>query len=623
MLYTDFTQVDFQNNVYLAALFKDTVYDMKYVRLIGKRKDLTLFILLSVFSLFATWISHKGRDRFDWLSELYADKAGYYIYLPATFIYQFDFNKVPKGIDVKTGYGFVCNPDTKKIYTHFYYGEALLISPFFLATHAASKVFNIDEEGGFSYPYHRIFNFASVFYFLLGIWFLRKFLAKYFSQNLAWFVILITFVGTNLMYYTLEDTLMSHVYSFSTAAIFLFLTKKFIDDMTGYKWFLLMSLAFAVMFVIRPTNSILGSAFLFLDIRSGKDIVQRLKVLFNPKHILVLLILIFILSFPQLLYWRYLYDSWTIPSYGGAGFGNWDQPRFAEVWFSTVNGLIPYSPVILFFVAGMIFMILKRIPNGIFILVLFLIVSYIAAAWKNWYWGCAFGHRAFVEYYSLFCLPFGFLMQETFNNRKKRTNIVLIILVSYFTYFSFLLTGSVLLKKNGKCFFGSTWDFGEYSRVLSRAGLIWPFTGSLTYTNDYENEEEIRGSQITEQIAHSGFYSVKADPRNEFCAKFSRMMWEFGTRYPGQVHVKLWLNMPFAVPTGAMIVFSIEKDHKSASWQACKLDQFALPVYKWIRVETTFNVPEKIPGDYMMLIYIWNPGKKVLYADDLNISFDQ
>ena len=80
--------------------------------------------------------------------------------------------------------------------------------------------------------------------------------------------------------------------------------------------------------------------------------------------------------------------------------------------------------------------------------------------------------------------------------------------------------------------------------------------------------------------------------------------------------------MPFAVPTGAMIVFSIEKDHKSASWQACKLDQFALPVYKWIRVETTFNVPEKIPGDYMMLIYIWNPGKKVLYADDLKISFD-
>jgi len=378
------------------------VFNLRYMTSLksGKLpKDLIIFLTISVLALLTTWAAHKGRERFNWLSETWADKGGYYIYLPATFLYQWDFAKIPKDIDLKNGYGFVLDGNSKKIYTHFYYGEALLISPFFLAAHTASKIFQWDEEGGFSYPYHRIFNFASVFYLMLGLWFLRKFLSNYFSLNLSWFVVILTFLGTNLMFYSLEDTLMSHVYSFSLGAVFLFLTKKFIDDMSRYKWFLWMVFVFALMFVIRPTNSIIGLAFLFLDTRSGKEFFLRLKVLLHPKQLLPAIVILVVLSFPQLLYWRYLNGHFTIPAYGGAGFGDWNQPKFIEVWFSTVNGLFTYSPLVLFFVAGMIFMVFKRIPGGIFIFVMFILVSYIAAAWKNWYWGCAFGHRAFVEYY--------------------------------------------------------------------------------------------------------------------------------------------------------------------------------------------------------------------------------
>jgi hypothetical protein len=596
---------------------------MEYFKIAGKRKDLVLFILLTVFSLFSTWIAHKGRDRFDWLSELWADKSGYYIYLPATFIYHFDFEKVPKGLDEKNGYGFVFDQSNKKIYTHFYYGEALLISPFYLAVHAASIAMGRDLEGGFSYPFHRIFNFAAVFYCMLGIWFLNKFLRNYFSQNLVWFVILITFLGTNLMFYTLEDTLMSHVYSFSMGTLFLFLTRKFIVDMSRSGWFFLMALVFAVMLVIRPTNAILGLAFLFLDVRSGKDILQRLKVLLKPKHLLVALLFLFILALPQLLYWRYLTGRFSIPPYGGAGFGNWDNPRFAEVWFSTVNGLFAYSPVILFFAVGMIYMIMKRMPNGIFILAIFLLVSYLAAAWKNWYWGCAFGHRAFVEYYCLFCLPFGFLMKDILENRKKFLNLLSVLLVLYFTCFSVLLTSSVLLKKNGKCFFGSTWDYGEYSRVLHRAGLMWPFSGSLAYSNDYENEEEGRSLQITEQKAHSGSYSIKAASGNVFTPIYSAMIWDFDKHYPKQVRVRMWLNKPFDIPTHALVVLSLEKDGKSANWQSARIDGFELPANTWKKAEATFDIPEGIPGDYKMMIYLWNPRNKVIYMDDLRISFEE
>src|SRR4030042_3493682 len=187
-----------------------------------RRIDLVLFFVLAILSLLGTWTAHKGRPRFDWLSELWADRGGYYIYLPATFFYHFNFEKAPPGIDAKTGYGFVLDQNTKRIYTHFYYGEYILLSPFFFATHWDSKILHRDEEGGFSFPYHRIFNFAAVFYLMIGIWFLNKFLRNYFDQKVTWLVLIITFLGTNLMFYALEDTLMSHIYSFATGALFIF-----------------------------------------------------------------------------------------------------------------------------------------------------------------------------------------------------------------------------------------------------------------------------------------------------------------------------------------------------------------------------------------------------------------
>ena len=595
---------------------------MKYYNIRGCRKDILIFFVIAVFSFLTTFTFHKGKDRFNWHSEIWADKAGYYIYLPATFFFHFDINKVPAGLDERTGNGFVCDKSTGKISTHFYYGESLLISPFFLAVHLYSGIFHLDEDDGFSIPYHRAMDFAALLYFLLGIWFLRKFLSNYLSQNLSWLVILVTFLGTNLMFYSLEDTLMSHVFSFSMGAVFLFLTKKFIEDMSDYKWFLLLSVVFAVMIVIRPTNGIIATGFLFLDAGSFKDILQRLKVLLKPKHILAALIILIILAAPQLFYWKYLCGRFTIPPYGGAGFGNWDHPRFLQVWFSTVNGLFAYCPVLLFFIAGMIFMIFKKIPNGIWFMVMFLLVSYMAAAWRNWYWGGTFGHRAFVEFYSLFCLPFGYLMQEILVKREKVLNILLVVLVVVFTFFNFRLTLSVMMEKNFKSFFGSTWDLGEYSRVLSRAGLIWPLTGMLTYTNDFENEQQTSSKLTSDQIAHSGMYSLKARPQEEYVGTFYRFMWEFAFRYPKQVRVQLWVNKPFEAPTGAFIVFSIEKDGKPVKWVSTAFDRFIIPAKRWTKLESIFSVPEKIDGEYRMMVYIWNFRHKPLYIDDIKISYE-
>jgi len=48
------------------------------------------FLVLLIVSLFLTFHIHRNNGYFNWKSEIWADRAGYYIYLPAFFMYHFD-----------------------------------------------------------------------------------------------------------------------------------------------------------------------------------------------------------------------------------------------------------------------------------------------------------------------------------------------------------------------------------------------------------------------------------------------------------------------------------------------------------------------------------------------------
>lgn len=65
---------------------------------------------------------------------LWSDAEGYYLYLPALFIYG-GFEKVP----VRTEVQFPKYPGTDKHFTKYTYGVALMQAPFFAAAHAIAK----------------------------------------------------------------------------------------------------------------------------------------------------------------------------------------------------------------------------------------------------------------------------------------------------------------------------------------------------------------------------------------------------------------------------------------------------------------------------------------------------
>ena len=107
------------------------------------KKEIGFFLTLLVVSLFLTFKIHHGKGQYNFRSEIWADRAGYYIYLPALFIYHFDAKNCPEKIDERTGYGFVIDQKNNTINTKYNYGVAALVSPFFLVAYVMSPILNV------------------------------------------------------------------------------------------------------------------------------------------------------------------------------------------------------------------------------------------------------------------------------------------------------------------------------------------------------------------------------------------------------------------------------------------------------------------------------------------------
>jgi len=586
----------------------------------GKRSEIwsiAFFLILFAGALTLTFSWHPKHDQFTRKGTIWADKAGYYIYLPATFLYQFDPKKAPQDIDKQTGSGFMIDLENQTVGTKYTCGVAVLLSPFFLLAHGISLVFNLPEQGGFSPLYHAMVNIAAVCYLIVGLMLLRIVLAKYFSQLTQYVSILFIFIGTNLLYYAVEDTLMSHVYSFFLFSLFLFSAQKFWEK-NAYKYFFLIALSGSLAILIRPTNVILFAVFFFWDLAGWRDLLKRIKVFVTPKYLITFILVLFLVLLPQFIYWKYLHDSYLFYTYGDEGFTNLAYPKLFEVWFAPLNGLILYSPSVLVILVGMVFMIWRRNRNGWFFLILFLLLSYECASWQTWYFGCSFGQRSFVEYYAIFIIPFAFLIESVINQRSRILKTVVLLLLVAFSCYNIQMTSI-----DNKCFFGSTWDWNSYLRQLDRAGI--PFTSSsvISYLNDFENQALIEDEIVSREIVRSGMYSATFDEEHEYCCKAIKYIRDFPQdNLPKMVKVSAWVFYPDSVFSGATLVFSVEQEGNSLKWEGIDLTNMITTSNSWQQVSTSFTIPEKIAGDTKLLIYFWNPVKCSIFIDNLEVRYE-
>ncbi|MEI6509011.1 MAG: hypothetical protein WCO54_11055 [Bacteroidota bacterium] len=389
---------------------------------VGEILLITLFVLLQTFYF-------KTAEK-----TINADGVCYYEYLPSVLLYH-DLGKSPK-TEPATNDEYRSHRNDFLIDYHgktlnkYSVGTAILISPFFTIAHLSATSFGYKNDG-YSYPYQQSVFFAALFYLMLGLVFLRHLLKLY---NTNPFIIFITqsviLFSTSLMYYSSEDAAFSHVYSFCAITAFLFFTKKYITT-HQLKTLLMVFVLLGIIFLLRQINIII---ILFIPFLCGtyENVISEINYLkSNLKWFITGMIIFSSIAFIQLFLWYIQTGHFFIYSYGDEKF-YFLSPEFTNVLFSYRKGLFVYTPSLLIALLGILFWIKEKKYFQFFTwLGFFVILTYVISSWWNWFYGSSFGHRAFIDYYSIFGIPISNIFKKPNLFVFKITTFALLAITCY------------------------------------------------------------------------------------------------------------------------------------------------------------------------------------------------
>ena len=379
-----------------------------------KSNQITTYSLLFIFvfmfffqNYWRFWNSDKGETPFQW------DADNYYSYLPATFIYHdLDFSYTKR-------YWLTTAPNGKGI-AKGTYGMALLFCPFFLLGHkiAINQHSTLD---GYSEPYGTCVHYGSLFYAFLGLVILGAVVRRFYSDGITALTLLTLFFATNLFYYTLRDGEMSHSYSFFLISLFMWLTCKWHERKKSI-YFLWLGLTGGLLTLIRPTEILIFIIFMGYGVHRLEELKTKFKeVVFSFKNMLLGAAGFMLMWLPQMLYWKIKAGSFLFFSYGSEERFFWTDPQIFNLLFSYRKGWLVYTPLMLFSLLGLFF-ILRRKQNTFKIpILLYLICNiYLLSSWWCWWYGGGFGMRALVQAYALLAIPLAAFYHYVFSLHLKK-----------------------------------------------------------------------------------------------------------------------------------------------------------------------------------------------------------
>jgi hypothetical protein len=466
-----------------------------------KPKRIVLLVLGFIVAISAIDMARRQyiNQKIEWKRNIFADGAGYYVYLPWFFIYDCNASQLPENIEKTTGYGFKIIEN--KVKTKYTIGIALMQTPVFLLIHYIVNITGGNADG-FSEFYQFVSFFSALIYSLLGLYLLFRFLRNYFSWNASILSIISIFIGSNLYYYVSEFPAMSHVYSFALFSAFLYFSEQLYRKNTDIHFVSLLFIAFLIV-LIRPTN-VFFLFILFFVPRPKEHAIQLLN-LFNYRRLLWSLLIGILVFAPQLIYWHYISGNYIYYSYQNEGFANYTSPVFELFLFSPNNGLFPNTPLWFILLGCALYLSFRKNRYSIFGLSLWLIVIYLGASWFDWRFGCSIGSRTTVEYLAVFALPLACVYDE-FPHKN-------LFIKSLFAFFVFIAISVNLLigRKHLKCFMGENdWDWKYYTY------LIRPWSHQKSWQNpqfEASTDEYIGDLVITksEKDSFSKYFKVEAE----------------------------------------------------------------------------------------------------------------
>ncbi len=571
----------------------------------------------------------NGTNGNDWKGQLNgADAGGYYEYLPALFI-RHDLDRL------KPELGFVRNQDERQV-IKYPPGVAVLLFPFFELGHLLAWAGNF-ETSGYSEPYLKCVSLAAIFYLGLGLLALRKLLLLLnIKEGVIAVVLLLLVLGTNLGYYAVIKSGMSHVYSFAIIACFIYCIVSYFER-SKPRYFVGAALFLAIALLIRPTNVVI---ILMLPFAAGS--FSRLNFFFNNRKVFAIAAIIFLMVWSiQLISWHHQSGSWWVWAYKGEGF-YFFHPEILNVLFSFRKGFFLYTPLALISLVGLLPLYKMNRTKFYALVVTLTFAIYLISAWWCWSYQDSFGMRPFIDYYSLFGILLALLLNGLSSLISKIIVYTLCLfcmllnLVQSYQYYKGIIHPFCMNEEKYKYVFLKTNE--KYVNCLGGNIDLQPYsTRELQLIHSYVNDYEKEVADFTNgEISDMGFCG---EPQSHCCHYSDRN--EFGTELSikpesakvvsgigvSTLHEVLFAKIElkryetsFNSSSGALLAIDITSD-KSEYYNAIPLnDTPSEEAGKWKKYNYTFEIPKPLSPNGVIKIYVWNRGKKDFYIDDFKVQ---
>lgn len=554
------------------------------------RKYLFVFIGIFILVLSQRFLNPRQHGLTDSIA---SDGLGYYSYLPAGLIYhdfQYKFYNDPNN-HIKPIHHTYFNNYKDKLINKYYCGTAILMLPFFLLGILISFIAGTDING-YTDTFLMLISLASIFYFVLSVFFLNK-IANYLKipQSIMFLVVGFFFFGTNLFHYVVQEPSMSHVYSFFAVTLFFYLFIEFIKKRSNGS-LIALALSFSLIALIRPPNVIV-ILFIPFFFENFKEFISFIKSVFINNIVGILFfILVFVVAIFVQLYFYYLQvGEFFLVTYEGESF-NFSKPEFLNSFFSYKKGLFMYTP---FYLAAIIFILFTKnsiYKKSIFMLV-FSVFSYFTVSWWCWWYGGGFTIRPFVDLLPVFVVCVALFLSSLSGRKLILTSVFFlpfIIFGQLKTYqYSNLLITSLDMDKESYMDFLFDSDLASVNEKRKESILT---NGSILIADSigFEDYQELS------QLAFTGYKSTKSfivGKMNNFSKGLDIYLKDLPVDMPLFIIAECMVKQEVQ-DNDLKLVISVTNNGNILKWDNSVYSQFSNDDNGWMKMTKVLEIKDKL-----------------------------
>lgn len=473
-------------------------------KILKPQTNYSLFIFwLFVFSLILCSFLYTELEKQEYIATISYDSYGYYLYLPAFFIYndplELNFiNSITTEYPFLTNYFYQARLTEGGTYVMNYTsGLSILYMPAFIISHVFAKLSSFPADG-FSLPYQIGIHWNGILWAIVGAYFLRKILLYFFSDCASSLVLFIFLFGTNYFYYTAVNNSMQHNYIFTLYTILIWSCIKW-HQKQKLKYSIIIGISIGLAVLMRPTEIIILVLPLLWGVIDKQTFYEKINLLYKCKfQLFTIAILILLIGSIQLIYWKFAVNKWLFYSYHkDLGF-NFKNPEILNGLFSVKKGWFIHSPLMFLSIPALIVSAKHKTPFFIGTIIYLALHIYITFSWSVWWYGGSFGSRPMIHAYPVLALTLGVLFTIVLKLKFKKL-------------FLFSLTPLVFALVSINIF--QAWQFSN--KIFSSEGIS-AYVLKLTFLKTSITQETIYKYQGIKKMSNSEKYIWDIIVENDF-----------------------------------------------------------------------------------------------------------